>query len=227
MNTAPRYLSHADLGGTPNDAPVVPEAEGDLFHAPWEPRALALTLAMGATGAWNLDMSRAARETLPDYASRSYYAIWIGALERLLVERGLVRPDELETGAMLQPPAPIARVLRSADVPAALAAGSPTGRPATSAARFAIGDRVRTRAEAVDHHTRLPGYARGKTGTIERIHGMHVFADSHAQGLGPDPQWLYTVAFDARELWGDDASAAGTVTIDAWEPYLSPAGDAP
>lgn len=219
------YTSHADLGGTPNTDPVVPEPEGELFHAGWEPRALALTLAMGATGAWNIDMNRAARETLPDYAQRSYYAIWIAALEKLLAERGLVQPDEVAAGVPLHPPVPLARVLHAAEVPAVLRAGSPTERPPTTPPRFAPGDRVRTRAAAVAHHTRLPGYARGRIGTVERVHGMHVFADSHAQGLGPDPQWLYTVAFDARELWGQEAQAGASVTIDAWEPYLSPAED--
>ncbi|MDE2360671.1 MAG: nitrile hydratase subunit beta, partial [Betaproteobacteria bacterium] len=80
------YASHADLGGKRGCGAVVPEREGELFHEAWEPRALALTLAMGATGAWNLDMSRAARETLPDYAELSYYRIWLAALEKLLQE---------------------------------------------------------------------------------------------------------------------------------------------
>lgn len=217
------YTSHADLGGTPNTDPIVPEPEGELFHAGWEPRALAITLAMGGTGAWNIDMSRAARETLPDYAQRSYYAIWIAALEKLLAERGLVLPDELAAGRPLHAPLPVNRVLHAADVPAALAAGTPTERAPTSAARFAVGDRVRTRADGVEHHTRLPGYARGKLGTIERVHGAHVFADANAQGRGTDPQWLYTVAFEARELWGDTAERGASVTIDAWEPYLSAA----
>ena len=87
------HITHADLGGEPNTDPVLPEPEGELFHAAWEPRVLALTLAMGATGSWNLDMSRAAREALPDYARLSYYEIWFDALQRLLDERGLLQPD--------------------------------------------------------------------------------------------------------------------------------------
>ena len=216
------YLSHADLGGKPCPDAIVPEPEGELFHAGWEPRALALTVAMGATGAWNIDMSRSARETLPDYAERSYYAIWLAALENMLLERGLVRPDELEAGRALHPSAPVARVLRAADVPTVLAAGSPTERATGTPPRFATGDRVRTRAARVDHHTRLPAYAQDKLGTVERVLGVHVFADSHAQGRGADPRWLYTVVFDARELWGDAAHAGSAVSIDAWEPYLEP-----
>ena len=217
------YLSHADLGGRPNAERVQPEAEGELFHAGWEPRALAVTLAMGATGSWNIDMSRAARETLPDYASLSYYQIWIGALEKLLAERNLVRPDELQAGRALHPPQPVARVLQADVVPAALAKGSPTERPATAPARFLVGDVVRTRAQRVDHHTRLPGYAHGRHGVIESVQGMHVFADSHAQGLGEQPQWLYRVAFSGTELWGVDAAPGTSVAFDAWESYLEPA----
>ena len=63
-----------------------PEPEGELFHAAWEPRALALTLAMGAAGSWNIDMSRSARETLPDYAALSYYQVWLAALDALVVK---------------------------------------------------------------------------------------------------------------------------------------------
>ena len=95
---SPPHTSHADLGGRDLPGAVVPEAEDERFHAPWEPRALALTLAMGATGAWNLDAARAARESLPDYAQLSYYAIWIYALERLLESRGLCDPDERAAG---------------------------------------------------------------------------------------------------------------------------------
>ena len=216
------YRSHADLGGQEGQGRVVPEPEGELFHAPWEPQALALTLAMGATGAWNIDMSRRARETLSDYRSLTYYEIWIKALEKLLVERGLVGPDEMATARMLHPARPVTRILQAADVPAVLAKGSSTQRPDTLPARFAVGERVRTCAAEVHHHTRLPGYARGKIGRIEHVHGVHVFADTHAQGLGEQPQWLYTIVFAGRELWGNDAAQGLSVSIDAWEPYLEP-----
>ena len=214
------YQSRADLGGQGVNARVVPEAEGELFHAAWERQALALTLAMGATGAWNIDMSRSARETLPDYRSLTYYEIWIHALERLLIEHRLVGADEIAAGQMLEKARSGLRVLRAVDVPAALARGAPTQRPPTVPPRFAIGEPVRTRAGPVAHHTRLPEYARGKSGLIDRILGVHVFADAHAHGLGEQPQWLYTVVFSARELWGNDAAAGHSVSIDAWEPYL-------
>lgn len=217
------YTSHADLGGQAGHGRVQPEPEGELFHEPWEPRALALTLAMGATGSWNIDQSRAARETLPGYAQLSYYRIWIAALQRLLAERGLMSPEELQAGRMLTPAVPVKRMLAAADVAAVLAKGSSTERPATAPARFAVGDVVRMRASAVPHHTRLPGYARGKRGVVERLHGAHVFADTHSQGAGEQAQWLYTVVFEGRELWGDEAQAGQLVSVDAWDSYLEPA----
>jgi nitrile hydratase len=217
------YQSRADLGGQDGFGRVIPKGEDELFHAAWERQALALTLAMGATGAWNLDMSRSARETLPDYPALSYYEIWIKALERLLIERGLVGPDEITAGRMLHPARPGLPVLRVSDVPAVLAKGSSTLRPATVPARFAVGETVRLRAAAVAHHTRLPGYARGKIGHIDQVRGVHVFADAHSQGLGEQPRWLYTVVFTGRELWGSGAAANHRVSIDAWEPYLEPA----
>lgn len=217
------YTSHADLGGQRGHGAIVPEPEGELFHARWEPRALALTLAMGATGAWNLDMGRAARETLPDYAELSYYEIWIGALQKMLQERGIVEPDELAAAQALCVGPVLPRMLAAADVARVLATGAPTHRPTTAPAAFAVGAAVRTRDVPIPHHTRLPGYVRGRRGVIERVHGMHVFADANALGLGEQPHWLYTVVFDGADLWSDPASAGIKVSVDAFEPYLESA----
>jgi nitrile hydratase beta subunit len=217
---SPAHLSHADLGGRDLPGALVPEAEDERFHAAWEPRAFALTLAMGATGAWNLDAARAARESLPGYLHLSYYAIWAAALERLLASRGLCRADELAAGRALHPAAPVPRVLQAADVPRVLAAGSPTQRPAARSAAFAVGQRVRTASGPFDHHVRLPGYVRGRLGRIESVHGAHVFPDTNAHGAGEQPQWLYTVVFEGREVWGPQAEPGLTMCIDAFEPYL-------
>jgi nitrile hydratase subunit beta len=221
------YTSHADLGGQRGHGPVQPEPEGELWHAPWEPRAMALTVAMGATGAWNIDMSRSARETLPDYASLSYYEIWFAGLQKLLIQRRLLRRAELLKQKSLDTALPLPRALRVADVPSTLARGAPTRRAESQPARFALGDRVRTLRGPIHHHTRLPAYVRGRVGTIARMHGAHIFADTHAHGLGEQPQWLYTVVFDAAQLWAECKGASHQVSVDAWEPYLEPAaGDA-
>jgi nitrile hydratase subunit beta len=213
----------ADLGGMMGFGPVEPEPEGHPFHADWERRALALTLAIGAAGRWSIDASRHARESLPpaQYLSSSYFAIWTAALERLLVAHGLVGADEIAQRRSLRPGEPV-RVLRAADVPAVLAAGSPYRRTVAEPPRFTLGQSVRTRNMHPTGHTRLPRYARGRAGVIDGVHGAHVLPDASAHGAGEQPQWLYTVRFDGRELWGRDAEPGLTVTIDAWEGYLEP-----
>jgi nitrile hydratase beta subunit len=214
------YVNHADLGGVSGFGAVIANQGNGPFHGHWEARVLALTVAMGATGSWNLDMSRSARETLPRYRKLSYYEIWLAALEKLLLAKQLVLQEELAKGRRLKPPAPIRRVLRADEVPALLATGEPTAREPLGNARFRRGDRVRTRKAGASHHTRLPGYLRGKTGVIERVHGAHVFADVNAQGSGENPEWLYTVAFNATELWGPGAEPGHRVSFEAWQPYL-------
>jgi nitrile hydratase subunit beta len=218
------YRSHADLGGQDGHGVVRHESEGEALHADWERRVLALTLSMGAAGLWNIDMGRAARETLEDYGNLSYFQIWLAGLEKLLLQSGAAHAEELAQGRQIDAAVPVARVLHAAEVAAALARGAPTLRPPSRPARYAVGQWVRTSGIAPAHHTRLPGYARGKRGVIERIHGMHVFADAHAQGLGEQPQWLYTVTFDEQELWGQvTPPQRSRVSVDAWEPYLEAA----
>lgn len=216
------YVTHADLGGQLGHGSIKLESGFEPWHAAWEPRVFALQLAMGASGVWNLDMTRSARETLPDYAQRSYYEIWFGALLKQLEERGLVSADELAAGRSLRPPIPVPRIVRARDVPTLQAQGAPTERSATKAPRFAVGQRVRTISGPTPHHTRLPEYGQGKPAVIERLHGMHVFADANASGHGEQPQWLYTVVFRGTDLW-PDAERGLTVSIDAWEPYLEAA----
>ena len=213
-----------DMGGQHGFGPVRPEPDEPVFHADWERRTFALTLAMGATGTWSLDASRFARESLPPatYLSSSYYEIWLAALERQLADHGLVTREELEAGRALAPPAPVARTLAAADVPATLGRGGPTLRDAPRPARFGPGDRVRARTTHPPTHTRLPRYARGRVGTVEHVRGCHVFPDTHAHGLGEAPEWLYTVRFEAREVWGEDADPTVSVSVDAFEPYLEP-----
>ena len=81
-----------DLGGMMGFGPIGLEPDEPWFHAPWERRAFGLTLAAGAAGAWTIDTSRHARESLPpaEYLSSSYYEIWTRALEKLVVQTGLV-----------------------------------------------------------------------------------------------------------------------------------------
>ena len=192
-----------------------------MFHADWERHVLAITLAMGAVGKWNIDMSRAARESLPpaQYLSSSYFEIWFEGLQKLLLATGLATAEEIASGVSSSAGVPVARVLMASEVPDALRRGSPVDRDAVTEARFKVGDEVLTRQFNPSTHTRLPRYCRGRRGRVIAAHGAHVFPDTNAMGLGEQPQWLYTVRFDATELWGKETTAA-SVCVDCWEPYL-------
>jgi len=214
-----------DLGGQMGFGPVAPETDEPIFHAAWEKRALGVTLAAGAFGAWNIDESRHARESLHPavYYSSSYYEIWIRALEVLLKRHGFLGDADLAAGEAVDGTATPRRVLRAADVAAMLARGGPCDRPLAAPARFRAGERVRTKNFNPTGHTRLPRYARGKFGTVETVHEGFVFPDSNAHARGENPERLYTVVFDGSEVWGEGADPTLTVSIDAWESYLEPA----
>jgi nitrile hydratase subunit beta len=213
-----------DMGGMHGFGEVEPEKDEPVFHAVWEGRCLALNRAMGAIGAWTIDEGRAGIEELPPdiYLASSYYGKWARRLENMAISRGLASADELAAGRVLRTAKPFKHRLGVADVDRTLTRGS-FGRPAPAPARFKVAERVRAKNIHPQTHTRLPRYARGHTGVIEAIRGCHVFPDSTAIGAGENPQWLYTVVFDARELWGNDADPALKVSIEAFEPYLEPA----
>jgi nitrile hydratase beta subunit len=208
-----------DMGGRMGFGAINPESDEPPFHHEWERRAFALTLAMGATRQWNIDMSRHARETLPpkQYLSSSYYEIWFAGLIKLLARRGLVEEEELEIGKSLITPAPISP-LAVKDVPQMLSKGSSYARPSFRTPHFKPGDYIRATRFASPGHTRLPSYVRGRRGEIVRLYGSFVFPDTNAEGKGENPQFLYNVKFSATELW--HSAASGSVHMDLWESYL-------
>jgi nitrile hydratase subunit beta len=215
-----------DMGGMQDMGPIRHEKDEPVFHEAWEGRVYAMTRALGAWGKWNIDASRHGIEVLPpaDYLRMSYYEKWLAKNVELLVQRGLVTRKEIETGK----PAPGSQAASPAlTAPAASATAAQRGnfmRPeAPAKARFKVGQRVRTRNMNPVHHTRLPRYARDKQGSIARNHGIFVFPDTNAQFLGEQPQHLYSVNFQARELWGGIAPARDSVYIDLWDSYLEPA----
>jgi nitrile hydratase len=201
-----------DMGGMHGLGPLEIEADEPVFHAPWEARVLALTLAVGAWGRWNIDASRHARERIPgpDYLDMTYYEKWLAGLVSLIEAAGLTRGDAVRTPA-----------LRAADVPAVLARGGPATRGVEAPTRFLPGDKVRARNLNPTGHTRLPRYARGHVGVIERDHGVHVLPDANAHFRGERPERLYGVRFTAAELWGEPSR--DSVHLDLWDSYLDPA----
>lgn len=223
-----------DMGGRYGDGPIPDKDDAEVFHSDWEAHALALNLACGALGAWNIDASRHARECLApkDYASFSYYEKWVSGLADLLVERGLISNDELTRTSLSDASRPTAspkldpRALKAENVDTAMHTHAPYTRSEGPAAKFQCGDLVQTVPHAQNRHvhgghTRLPAYAAGRQGVIERVHGNHVFPDSNAHFLGQAPEPLYAVRFTAQELWGSDAEDRGDdMVLDLWQSYL-------
>lgn len=211
-----------DMGGMHGFGPVEPETDEPVFHAPWEGRVLAIRRALGGWRKWNIDAGRHSIETLPpaDYLRMSYYEKWLASAIKLALGAGLVTERELATGRR-DPSTPVATPPLTADkVMPAILKGGPTHRETATRPRFAPGQVVRARDINPTGHTRLPRYVRGRQGTIERDHGAHVFPDSNAKFEGENPQYLYTVRFAARELWGRSANPGDSVYLDLWEEYL-------
>jgi nitrile hydratase len=214
-----------DMGGMHGLGPVQEERNEPVFHHPWEARVFALRRAMGAWRRWNIDVSRHEVELVPaaDYLRMSYYERQFAAFVVLLEKRGCITPAELESGTPV-PGTSIAVPALTTDKAAALVAkGVPTSRDVPVAPRFHTGQRVRARNINPPGHTREPRYVRGKLGIIYRDHGVFVFPDTNAHFLGEKPQHVYSVRFEARELWGADAAPQDGVYVDLWDDYLDPA----
>ena len=209
-----------DLGGLQGFGPVRVEPAEPVFHAPWEARVFALSAAAPFAVPWSDDDFRPAIEALEPahYLRSSYYEKWFAALRRLLLERGAVSEAELARGEAASRGGWSA--VAAAAVPPAIRAGASQARPAAPA-RFKAGDRVTTRRHVLARHTRLPAYARGRPGLVERAQGAFLVADRHAEG-DPTPETLYTVVFESRDLWGDEAAAGDRLSLDLWDSYLLP-----
>lgn len=210
-----------DLGGKHGLGPIDPEPESEepLFHAEWERRVFALTLATGMLGQWNIDESRHARERQHpvDYLKHSYYENWLVGLEKLLDEKQLLELAENQPENQRQN-------LRIPDAEGAekiLASGGPTLMPNTAPARFRIGDKVLVMKRQTSGHTRVPAYVQGALGEIVDHYGTHVFADANALGERRG-EHLYSVRFGGEALWGNE-SQGQSVFVDLWEPYLKAA----
>ena len=231
-----------DLGGMHGFGPVRREPGEPAFHARWEAVVLAIRRSRSTARLFTIDEFRHTIERLApaQYLGSTYYERWLDALVRVLIDKGVLTRDELEerATALAQRAAGLAPQARSArasvsprgaettaeaDSPVIFVPASPV-RPATTPPRYAPGDRVRTRVIHPTGHTRLPRYARGQPGVIDRLHGTHVFPDANAHGQGEQPQPLYSVAFEARMLWGESAEPNQRVFLDLWESYLEPAG---
>ncbi|MGH6905125.1 MAG: nitrile hydratase subunit beta [Geminicoccaceae bacterium] len=209
-----------DLGGRQGFGPIDVHEPEEPFHEPWEARVLGMARAMSRPADWSIDWFRHCRELIDpvDYLTRAYYDQWLQTYAAMMVNSGVATVEELaggraSTGAPDLPP-PMA----PAAVAAATRAVTRFDREGASPA-FAVGDTVRTRDHGVPGHTRLPAYARGRRGKIAARHGAHVLPDANACGQArAEP--LYSVAFDAAELWAEAAGRRDRVFLDLWESYL-------
>ena len=213
-----------DLGGMHGFGPVEIEQDEPVFHSQWEKRMFALTLASGFHGRWNIDMSRYAREQMPpaEYLATTYYEHWLFGLKKLLVEQELVTAQEMQTGHADAKNSEV-RAVRAPEVEPLLRKRRAARLDEEVAPLFSVGDRVVARNINPTGHTRLPRYARGRRGVIDRDHGVFIFADTHAMARDRKPQHCYSVRFTARELWGADASTHDNVFVDLWDDHLDPA----
>jgi nitrile hydratase beta subunit len=210
-----------DMGGMQGMGPIQYEKNEPVFHARWEGRVYAMNRAMGAWHKWNLDAWRHDIELLPpvDYLRMSYYEKWLAALEKRVVKYGFVTKEELESGKAVAGSTRATPAL-SPDLARQINRGIPSSNDPSIAPLFHVGQRVRARNMNPSGHTRLPRYARGKTGQIVRDHGVYTFPDTNAQYQGEKRQHVYSVRFAARELWGEQASPRDFVHLDMWDDYL-------
>jgi nitrile hydratase subunit beta len=219
-----------DLGGMHGFGRVAREENEPTFHARWEAAVWAMVRATRGADLYNIDEFRHAIERMDpgQYLTSTYYERWLDGITRVLVEKGVVSDDEIEARTAFfreRPQAPATAVLAGPPPVHTIPAWPGTEsffRPATASPRFAAGDRVVTRERRAPGHTRLPRYARGKRGVIAAVRGVCVFPDTNAHGQGEQPEPVYGVRFDARELWGDTAEPNQRVFIDLWESYLVP-----
>jgi nitrile hydratase len=209
------------MGGMHGFGPV--ERDEALFYAEWEKRQLALTMLLARLRLLNSDEHRHSLERMDPvaYLRAGYFERWQAGLERMLVEKGILTHEEIAARTEWYERDSVAPVPRREDPApfAGMLASPPDGTP-PAAPLFTAGDRIVTRTVHPTGHTRLPRYARGKRGLIDAVYGLRPFADTSAHGLGPQPQPLYGVRFEATELWGHSADGRSAVHLDLWESYL-------
>jgi nitrile hydratase len=210
-----------DMGGMHGFGPVRIEPNEPVFHGLWEARVFGMSLFAGLRLGGNIDARRHGLERLDPvtYLKDGYYGRWLARLEADLLERGVLAAGEL-AARVAGGKAP------AAALPALPAAPPrpphPFIRELTRPPAFRAGDRVRTRNHQPAGHTRLTGYARGRRGLVARVHPACVFPDSNAHFQGENPQHVYAVRFEARELWGEAAEPGTCVHLDCFESYLEP-----
>ncbi len=210
-----------DLGGMQGFGPVERETDEPVFHERWEGRVHGMMRTGLRLGVFNLDEYRWAVERMNPaaYLAASYYEKRLAALERLYIEKGVITQKELDRRQ--KPPLPRAPFKNPTNAKRIVTLAEPSsGKKVAFPPRYKSGDPVKAKNIHPRGHTRLPRYARGKPGTIQQVLGAYTLPDKNAMGLGPHLEYVYSVCFEARDLWGADAPANDRVFLDLWESYL-------
>lgn len=213
-----------DMGGEHGWGSVSIDPNEKVFAEEWEGRAFALGAMSGGLSGTNLDAFRHSLERLHPlaYLQDGYYGRWLACAELLLVDSGIIAEGAVDARAnnLLgnQTPEPADPEVNK---PQYERGGGGSLREIDDAPKFNVGDPVRARDMHVRGHNRMPAYIRGRSGTVKAHRPAAVLPDSTAHFTGEDAQHVYTVTFDATELWGPEAEPA-TLNIDLFESYMEP-----
>ncbi len=212
-----------DLGGYHGFGKIDYDPDEPTFHEPWEGRVFGMAMSVAGSDTGNIDAIRFRAEQLDPvaYFKNGYFGRWLASMEVALVRDGLLSEGELDgrvAGDKVVTPASDAiRAKAQRDGPPNLGGHirEVNGKP-----KFKEGQVITTRNHQPAGHTRLPAYARAKRGKISIVFPAMVFPDTNAIGKGENPQYLYNVEFEGRELWGDSAEPGTQVRLDLFESYL-------
>lgn len=210
-----------DLGGRQGFGAIDVDEPEEPFHEPWEGRVRGMVNAMSKPADWNIDWFRHCRELIDpvDYLSRPYFDQWAQTYAAMMINSGIATLEEVTSGRAKTPPPDLRPPMTAAEVEKAKKANKSFQRDSDAPPAFAVGDSVRVKSYGAAGHTRLPGYARGRRGRITAHHGAFIYPDANALGEEQAAP-LYTVGFDAAELWPEADGRRERVFINMWETYL-------
>ncbi|MGI9556344.1 MAG: nitrile hydratase subunit beta [Solirubrobacterales bacterium] len=218
-----------DIGGQ-DHGPVNPDPDEPVFKDEWERRVFGLSFCTWIGSHVTLDRFRQFQAALPEdrYLASSYYERWLHAVEQVMLDNGVATEAELESFQATGDPAPPGRLKPAELGPVALAMvddGAPRFIETDDPAAFKPGSKVRVLDVEPRIYDRLPTYLRTHEGIVDEHYGSFGSPEEYATGTPTPPgAHLYRVRFDAEELWGPDAEAAGDeLCVDLFEHYLEAA----